>query len=387
MRIAAHNGAPVWGGAEIALCRLLSGLEERGHTTRLYYNREVVGRRAREEFGLETQRLHLGGDVALHHAFRFSRALRAFGPDALVVGTFRKLLLAAMGGRLAGVPRNVARIGLSTDTPRNVKYRLVFRRWIDVIVVNDHELRAAYREALPDFPADALVTVHKGIPAPACHRPKGAVRREAGIPDEAPVMGALARLDPQKRLDRLVSLTARLPESVHCLIAGEGRLREELEALARSRGVEDRVHFLGFRDDVGDVLAAMDLLVITSDREGLANAMLEALAAGVPVVSTPVSGAAEALEPLSEEERRILEEDGGSSLDAGQAVGPGAPMEVPRPGVVVDADPEALQASVEAVLLDPKRRARMARAARVRSRARFSRESMLDDWERALEGR
>lgn len=401
MRIAAHNGAPVWGGAEIALCRLLSGLSSRGHRTLLYYNRELVGRRAREEFGLETRHLHLGGDVAIHHAFRFARALRSFHPDALVVGTFRKLLLAALGGRMAGVPRIVARIGLSTDTPRNLKYRIVFRWWVDGIVVNDDELRAAYRAALPRCPADRLVTVYKGTPPPGRRKPEGAVRAELGLGPDVPVMGALARLDPQKRLDRLISLTARLPESVHCLIAGEGRRRAELENHARSEGVADRVHFLGFRDDVGDVLSALDVLVVTSDRESLANAMLEALAAGVPVVSTPVSGAAEALEPLDPGEREALLAEmhgtGGSGnarddARGSESTGPGgargtegAEAALPRPGVLAEPDVESLARAAEPILFDSERRGRMSAAARVRARVRFSRERMLDEWERALQ--
>lgn len=359
LRIAAHNGAPVWGGAEIALCRLLAGLRERGHHTLLYYNREVVGEPARREFGLATRRLHLGGDLALHHAVRFGRALRSFGADALIVGTFRKLLLAALGGRLGGVPRVVARIGQSTDTPRNLKYRIVFQRWVDWIVVNDHEVRKTYRNALSERRGARVVTVHKGFHAPERKAPSGAVRRELGIADEAPVIGAVARLVEEKRLDRLIRVTARLGRDVHCVVAGDGRERSALEALARAQDVAERVHFLGFRDDVGDVLDALDVLVLTSERESLANAMLEALAAGVPVVSTPVSGASEALAPLP---------DGR------------------RPGFVVDGEVEALVRAVGVLLERPEERARMSEAARERARSRFSPDRMVEEWERVLQG-
>ena len=345
-----------------------------------------MGRRAREEFGLETRQLHLGGDVALHHAFRFARALRSFDPDALIVGTFRKLLLAALGGRMAGVPRIVARIGLSTDTPRNLKYRMIFRRWVDGIVVNDSELRAAYRAALPDFPSEHLRTVHKGTRVPERRKPEGAVRAELDIASDAPVLGALARLDPQKRLDRLISVTARLPDPVHCVIAGEGRSRAGLEAHTRAEGVGERVHFLGFRDDVGDVLGALDLLVVTSDRESLANAMLEALAAGVPVVSTPVSGAREALEPLDSGEREAWLAETEAVDEIGSPGSAGARAEPPAPGRVVEPGVESLVRAVEPVLFEPERRRSMSVAARVRARARFSRERMLVEWERALEG-
>lgn len=359
LRIAAHNGGREWGGAEIALCRLLMGLTERGHQCVLFFNREAVGRRAREEFGLEARPLHLGGDVAFHHAFHLARELRAFAPDVFVVGTFKKLWLATLAGRWARVPRVVARIGLSSDTPTTGKYRFVLRRWVDWIVLNDSELRSAYLEGLPGFPPERLVTVHKGIRPPEPPASPGALRRELGIPADAPVVGTLARLVDQKRLDRLVRVVGELPDDVHCLIAGEGPERGLLEGVARSVGVADRVRFLGFRSDVGAVLDALDVLVLTSERESLANAMLEALASGVPVVTTPVSGAAEALEPLP---------DGR------------------RPGLVVPEAVEPLARAVESILQCPSVRTEMGAAARQRARERFGEARMLDEWERVLRG-
>lgn len=361
LRIAAHNGAPVFGGAEIALCRLLRGLEARGHEIVLYYNREVVGVPARETFGLDARPLHLGGDVALHHGVRFARELRRRSPHAVVVGTFRKLLPAVLGSRLAGVPRVAARVGLSTDTPRNLKYRLLVTRWIDRVVVNAPEIRRAYLETLPGLPADRVVTVATGVEAPPRNRPAGALRRELGIAPDVPVIGTLARLARQKRVGRLLRMTARLP-AVRCLVAGEGPRRDDLEALARRCGVERRVRFLGHRDDVGDVLDALDLFVLTSEREGLSNAMLEAMASGVPVVSTRVSGATAALRPL---------EDGR------------------RPGRIVDDGHGLIDALAGAVadLLDrPDERRRMGRAARLRVRRSYSPERMISGWEAVLRG-
>jgi glycosyltransferase involved in cell wall biosynthesis len=119
----------------------------------------------------------------------------------------------------------------------------------------------------------------------------------------------------------------------------------------------DRLHLLGFRDDVGDVLDAFDLFVVSSDREGLANAMLEAMAFGLPVVSTDVSGAREALEP-----------------------GPGEP----RPGIVVPVDEGALRDALAELVRDGDARHAMGVAARERAERRFGWVRFLDDWERLL---
>jgi glycosyltransferase involved in cell wall biosynthesis len=358
MRIAAHNGAHVWGGAERGTSRILAGMRERGHEVLLFCNDPRVAREA-EALGVPTRILPLGGDVAIPHALRFARELRRLTPDVLLLGTFKKLWLGALAGRLAGVPHVVARIGLETDTPRNLKYRLVMSHWIDAIVLKADDVRPLYERALPGLPAERLVTIHGGIEPRAPQALPGAVRSELGVPDDAVVVGSVGRLVDQKRYDRFVRALARLPGEIHGLLAGDGAEREALAELAAAEGVAGRLHLLGHREDVGDVLAALDLFVVSSDREMLSFAMLEALAAGVPVVSTPVSGAAEALEPL---------EDGEA------------------PGEVAAFSEEALAEALRRLATDPERRARMGAAARRRAAERFHFGRMLDAWERVLAG-
>lgn len=351
--IAAHNGARIWGGAERATSLLLAGLARRGHRVLLFCNDPLVAEGA-ERLGVPAEILVLGGDGVLPHALRFAARLRGDRPDVLIVGTFKKLWLGGMAARLARVPRVVARVGLETDTPRNWKYHVALGRWVDTVVVNAARMRAPFL-ALPGWTEERVVTIHNGVRSPAAGDP-GALRRALEIPTEAPVVGTVARLAGQKRIDRLLRAVALLP-GVHCLLAGEGEDRPALEALARELDVGGRVHFLGHLDAVGEVLAALDLFVLPSDREGLSSAMLEALAAGVPVVSTPVSGADEALGPLP---------DGR------------------RPGVVVGFGHREVAEAMRELLGDAARRAEMSAAARERAEERFGMEAMLDRWEAVL---
>ncbi|MGI9182326.1 MAG: glycosyltransferase family 4 protein [Longimicrobiaceae bacterium] len=357
MFIVAHNGAHVWGGAERAVALLLAGLAARGHRVLLCCNDPMVAERA-AALGVPTELQPLGGDVAVHHALQFARMLRRHRPDVLLIGTFKKMWLAALAARLARVPRVVARVGLETDTPRSWKYRAVLGRWVDAVVVNAARMRPAY-VALPGWSDGRVTVIYNGVRRPAQSRPPGSVRRELGLGPEVPLVGAVARLARQKRLDRLLDALALLPADVHCLLAGDGEERKGLQAHARALGLGSRVHFLGARTDVGDVLEALDVFVVSSDREGMSNAMLEALAAGTPVVSTPVSGAEEALEPLPD----------------------GNP-----PGEVVDLDPTEIAAAIGRLLGDSERLQAMSAAAARRGRERFSFERMLDGWETVLRG-
>lgn len=355
MHVIAHNGARIWGGAERATALILAGLQHRGHRVLLLCNDPLVADRARA-LHVPAELQPLGGDVAVHHAAALARRLRRERPDALLVGTFKKLGLAAPAARLAGVPRIVARIGLETDTPRSAKYRFVLGRWVDAVAVNAGHMAPPFL-ALPGWTPERVVTIHNGIRPHRRRRARGAVRAALGLAPDVPVIGTVARLARQKRLDRFLRVLAALPAGVHAVVAGEGEERAALTSLAGELGLGGRVHFLGHRDDVADVLGALDVYLVTSDREGMSNAMVEALAAGVPVVSTPVSGAAEALDPLAD----------------GTA-----------PGVVATVEAETLAAAVSRLLADPALRHGMAAAARARAAERFSYERMIDRWEDLL---
>jgi glycosyltransferase involved in cell wall biosynthesis len=120
------------------------------------------------------------------------------------------------------------------------------------------------------------------------------LRREFGLPADVPVIGTVGRLSPVKRHDVLLRGFARLKHpTARLLVVGDGPVREELVSLAAGLGISDRVVFAGYRDRPERALAAMDLFALTSDSEGMPLAILEAWAAGKPVIATRVGGVPE----------------------------------------------------------------------------------------------
>lgn len=123
-------------------------------------------------------------------------------------------------------------------------------------------------------------------------RDRAALRDEWGIANDAPVIGFIGRLAPVKGPDFFLQVAARLQRDMPSLCAvlvGEGAQRSELEARTAAAGWRG-VRFLGHRDDVADVLGAIDVLVMPSRHEGLPMVLLEAMAAGRPVVAAAVGG-------------------------------------------------------------------------------------------------
>jgi glycosyltransferase involved in cell wall biosynthesis len=119
-----------------------------------------------------------------------------------------------------------------------------------------------------------------------------ALRASLGIADDELVVTLVARLVPIKRVDRFLRVAARLADvdGARFVIVGDGELRDELRGSPEARALGDRVVWAGFRRDMADVYFASDVAVQTSDNEGTPVALIEAHAAGVPVVSTAVGG-------------------------------------------------------------------------------------------------
>ncbi len=132
----------------------------------------------------------------------------------------------------------------------------------------------------------------------AVTRHQGNLRAQVGIPESALLVGIVARLVPIKNHDLFLKaallIRERMP-NVHFAIVGDGERRDELTALARSLGIDDRVWFTGWVADMASVYSTLDALVLSSNNEGLPVSLIEAMAAGVPVVSTNVGGVGDLL--------------------------------------------------------------------------------------------
>jgi glycosyltransferase involved in cell wall biosynthesis len=196
-----------------------------------------------------------------------------------------------------------------------------------------------------------VVTVYNGINPEEFQvaEPREALRRRLGLPVEAPLVGTVTRLVPQKGLCYLIEAAALFPpeERPVFVVVGDGPLRAELRELADKSGVSSRFVLAGVRRDVPLILGALDLLVLPSVTEGLGLILLEAMAASLPVVATAVGGVPEV----------VL--DG----ETGVLVPPG--------------DPAALARAIADLLRVPERARRLGAAGRERVARLFTVERMV----------
>ena len=166
-----------------------------------------------------------------------------------------------------------------------------------IIVVGDGQ-----RDEIAGYgvaPPGKLESIRLGLElAPLLHAEaaRGRLRQELGIDASTPLVGIVARLVPIKAHEAFFDAAVRIREAlprVEFLVVGDGERRQELETLVQRRGLSRAVRFLGWRRDMLNVYADLDVVALTSRNEGSPVALIEALAAGRPVVATAVGGVPE----------------------------------------------------------------------------------------------
>jgi len=289
------------GGAESHLVELATGQAARGHAVAIAYLKgDGYWTERLRQAGIHVARLRLSRYGDLRPLLRLRRLLREWRPD-LVHAHLPPAELYARLALLGSGRRPPLVISKHNDEPfyywpaLEGLGRWVARRARRMIVISD-AVRAYMRDRLGI--SDALMrTVHYGIDP----RPYDAVDPQAserlraawGAEPGDLVIGTVARLVPQKALHVLLTAFARFAATAQCrsrlVLVGNGPLLGELQALAHQLGIGDAVVWAGFRDDIPTVMAAFDVFALTSIYEGFGLVLLEAMAAGRPVVATAVS--------------------------------------------------------------------------------------------------
>ncbi len=181
-----------------------------------------------------------------------------------------------------------------TDGIGRAVHKVAYRCGVKPVAVGA-QVASSFQDYYGFAPA---ATIPNGIDTAAFGQPGVGLRwrAENGFSPDTGLVVSVARLEPQKNPSGLLDAFSRAlgsDENWHLLMAGEGSLRLDVEREIESRKLMGRVHLLGSRDDVANMLAASDLFLMASGWEGTPMAVIEAMAAGLPIVSTAVGGVPE----------------------------------------------------------------------------------------------
>jgi glycosyltransferase involved in cell wall biosynthesis len=333
MRVLLAMAGARHGGAERFFERLAIALARHGVEERAVIRRDAARAERLCAAGVDVTELPFGGPFDLVSRRRFHRALRAFRPD---------VVLSFMSRAAALCPRSSAELDFVHVGRLGGYYNLKYYRTCDHLIANTPDIRRYLTSnGIAEDRAHYLPNFAEAGPVQATDR------RHWDTPADRPLLVALGRLHANKAFDVLLDAVARLP-TAYLWLAGEGPLRNDLEAQARTLGIADRVRFLGWQEDPRPVIAAADIVVVPSRREPLGNVILEAWAQGKAVVAAAAAGP------------KQLVTDG-------------------EDGMLVAVDDAAALAGAIAVLIDdPGQRADLGRRGHAAFEARFGQETVID---------
>jgi glycosyltransferase involved in cell wall biosynthesis len=223
---------------------------------------------------------------------RIARWLRQHRIDLVHTHNRMALIYGAPAGKLARCKVVHTKHGNNPKGGTRLVAGNLAGRCVDAFVAVSPET-AAFARKRREVDLRKLLVIDNGIELGRFHpRPEARehVRASLAIPQDAPVIGTVGRIAAEKNHALLVRAVAPLLGPAHLVIAGDGPLMPDLKAAVASSGAADHIHLLGVRRDVPDVLNAFDVFALSSDTEGLPLSILEAMATGLPVLSTIVGG-------------------------------------------------------------------------------------------------
>ncbi len=229
--------------------------------------------------------------------------LKALKADLLCCHGYKGDIIGYMAARRVGIPVLAVAHGWTAANPRARVYEYADRRvmrWMDRVVAVSEGQAVKVRRA--GVPPDRVVVIHNAVRAERFDvvDPSGRDSLLALFPEPPRrIVGAVGRLSPEKGFDQLIlaarSIAGEFPD-VGFVLIGDGPLRERLQGLIDQGNLQGRFVLAGHRSDVDRLFPHMDALAMSSYTEGLPCVLLEAMAAGVPVVATSVGGIPEVIE-------------------------------------------------------------------------------------------
>ena len=306
---------------------------------------------------------HLRRDINPLHdllaIFELKRIFQNIRPDIVHLNSSKAGVLGSIAAHLAGVPKVIFTAhGFAFLEPQPwimkqiyyfaERFACLFRD--KIICVSEYDRQAAIKAKL--CPAEKLVTIHNGIrlqksdvrSQSSDNRNQTSAIRPPSSDLRVPIIGTIAHLYKTKGLNYLIDAARSI--DAQFMVIGDGPERNNLESLIAKYNLGNKIKILGAKENAADYLPQFDIFVLPSVKEGFPYAILEAMAAGLPIVATPVGGIPEA------------------QGDAGILVPP--------------KDSKALATAIQSLIDDPKRAKKMGLAAHERIK-QFSFEKMLEE--------
>ncbi|MBN2012757.1 glycosyltransferase family 4 protein [candidate division KSB1 bacterium] len=293
MRILFINSIRMYGGGEVWMITAAKELVRRGHELTIVCRPDAAMRPYAEASDARVAPMTIRGDFYPGTILRTRQLLQEYNIDIILTNMDKELRFAALAARLCHRPPVIARKGIDHPLKNKLHYRWTYNRLATAVIANSQATKQTLLNSAPWLDGDRVHVIYNGID-PELYAPERTknIRSELGMPDDAPVIGFVGRLNVQKGIEYLLEGFRKAIEQIptmHLLLVGEGNLHEDVVAFAEKHNLKDRIHPVGFRDDIPNVMRTIDLCVLPSLWEGFGIVLIEAMAAGKPCITTRIS--------------------------------------------------------------------------------------------------
>jgi glycosyltransferase involved in cell wall biosynthesis len=301
LRILISDSIRIWGGAQRFIVELAEGLAKRGHDVAIQtFPGSPLATRARER-GIGVHEVPVRSDAAPWIVFPLAWRMRRQPYDAVITTWDKDLRTTGLAAKLAGRGTLVVHTREGDDPLKNkARYRWFYNHVADHIVVNSRATLKTTLASAPWLSEKRTSILYKGIDLGDYETLDAGPWRERLDPDGSRVViGYAGQLIERKRIDVVMRLLERIEfEGLpwHFAVAGKGPDEEKLRDEARRLGIDDRVTFCGFVEDIHRWLVAIDVFVLPSFIEGFGYVLAEAGAAGKPSVAYRASSIPEVVD-------------------------------------------------------------------------------------------
>ena len=238
-----------------------------------------------------------GSDINVFVILNYVKILWKIKPFSVFACLKKDWFLVSLSAKIARVPRVILYLGIPRIIKNNIKYRFVFNKLKSIVLVNSDSLKNHLLKTTPFFNSENLFRIYNGFSPQRLNDDKIKIKEKFNLEKDSIIIGCAGRVSDLKGFDLLPKIIKNLPENVHVVIAGgNGNNEKQIKKEIRESKQSNRIHFLGHVNNIHSFFRSIDVFLLCSRKEGMANVLNEALSHGLPSVSTKVFGSEELLD-------------------------------------------------------------------------------------------
>jgi L-malate glycosyltransferase len=278
----------VWRGGQNQLFTLVKGLQERGHKIHLACEPHTLLETRAHEMNITIHPIKVRSELGFLSLLRLIFILRKIRPQILAFNTPKAILIGTLASWFVPVEARIIFRRVSFPLRKSCFTRFKYTWKIDCIVAISESIRSQLQ--IGGLPASIIRIIYEGIDQSFYPKDLARLQRSSNGPT---VIGTVAHLSHEKGINFLIEAASMIPnakERLRFVIVGNGDCLPELKALAQAKGLSDIFQFVGFHTNISKYMNAFDIFALPSLSEGLSSAILEAMAASLPIVATTAGG-------------------------------------------------------------------------------------------------